>query len=68
MWRTEESGALIKREDKYLSCLHKQVGVETSKTLEDQTQQLERIDKQVDVVQSNLKKAEKQLRVFMRFV
>jgi len=43
-----------------------QVGNETAKTLQEQTAQLERIDKQVDVVQSNLQKAEKQIRVFMR--
>jgi len=42
------------------------VATETAQTLKSQTEQLERIDKQVDVVDSNLKKAEKQLRVFMR--
>jgi len=43
-----------------------QIGAATGQMLKAQTEQIQRIDKQVDEVESNIVLAEKQLRAFMR--
>jgi novel plant SNARE len=42
------------------------VGQATSKTLKDQTDQIGRVDEQLDSLESNLKRADKQIRIFLR--
>eukprot|EP00004_Rigifila_ramosa_P008585 TRINITY_DN1983_c1_g1_i1.p1 TRINITY_DN1983_c1_g1~~TRINITY_DN1983_c1_g1_i1.p1 ORF type:complete len:232 (-),score=73.50 TRINITY_DN1983_c1_g1_i1:48-743(-) len=42
------------------------IGSDTAATLREQTEQLKRIDKGIDEVESNLKLADKQMRAFMR--
>ncbi len=39
-----------------------QIGTDTSEALKGQTQQLENVDRTVDVIESNLKRADKQIR------
>lgn len=42
------------------------VGVETSAALQKQTEQLANVDQKLDDMESNLKRADKQIRVFLR--
>lgn len=43
-----------------------EIGQVTSVTLKEQSEQLGRVDDQLDVLESNLKRADKQIRIFLR--
>lgn len=43
-----------------------QIGQDTSEALKKQTEQLENVDKTMDLLESNLKRADKQIRIFLR--
>lgn len=42
------------------------IGQATNKTLKDQTEQIGRVDAQLDALESNLQRADKQIRIFLR--
>jgi hypothetical protein len=48
------------------SLLHSQVGAETAAKLKEQTEQLERVNADLDKIDTNIARARRQLRVFMR--